>query len=433
MRSMGTERPLWSSERAFILSSAAAAVGLGNLWRFPYMAGENGGAAFIIAYLIAVVAVGIPLMILEMAIGRRVRGGVIATFRYLHPKIAAFGWMLIILAVIIMSYYLVITGWTLGYAVASFTGDLPAFGEFTNGYGSLWYFLLTTLLVGWLVARGVSGIERMAGWLMPVLLLTVGSLALFGLTLAGRTEALRFLLSPDYSALGQPRLWMFAFGQAFYSLAVGQGYLVTYASYAPDDADLQRSAVIISGVETGVALLAGLMIFPVVFTFGFAPDAGSELAFNTLPAVFKVMPMGAVMAVIFFSLFFTAALSSCIAGVKIISAAVQEEFRLPQGMAVYLSTAILLALGVPSALSFTPVQLSLAGRPFLDFMDMFAATQIIVAVGIIGGALIAWLVPRKQLLASLRCQHRRAAYLFVTVGRYLAVPVVGVLLYAWLF
>lgn len=133
---MTTERPLWSSERAFILSAAAAAVGLGNLWRFPYMAGENGGAAFIVAYLFAVVVVGIPLMILEMAMGRHERGGVIAMFRHLNPKAAAFGWLLMILALIIMSYYLVITGWTMGYAFAILTGDIPAFQEFTAGYGS---------------------------------------------------------------------------------------------------------------------------------------------------------------------------------------------------------------------------------------------------------------------------------------------------------
>ena len=427
------KRPLWSSERAFILSAAAAAVGLGNIWRFPYIAGEHGGAAFILAYLLAVILVGIPLMILEMGMGRQMRGGVVGMFRYLHPKVAFFGWILIGLATLIMSYYLVITGWTLGYAVASFAGNLPSFSEFTSGYASLWYFFLTTLIVGWLVAKGVSSIERMAGWLMPILLLAIVSLAVFGLTLPGRDEALGFLLSPDFSALGQPSLWMFAFGQAFYSLAVGQGYLVTYASYVSDDTDLQRSAVAIAGVETVVALLAGLMIFPVVFTFGFAPDAGSELAFNTLPAVFEIMPLGSVMAIVFFSLFFSAALSSCIAGVKVISTAIHEELRLSRKTAVFLTAGFLLALGIPSALSFTPMQLSVLGLPFLDFMDMFAATQVIVTVGIIGGALIAWLVPRHRLVAILRSRYRLQAYFIVTVGRYLALPVVVVLLYTLLF
>ncbi len=153
------KRALWSSEKAFILSAAAAAVGLGNLWRFPYMAGENGGAAFILAYAISVVIIGIPIMILEFTLGRQSRGNTVEMFRYLHPRASWFGWVVVGLTTIIISYYLVITGWTLGYAFSSFTGSILPFDQFTDGYNSLWFFLVTTLLSGWIVVKGVAGIE----------------------------------------------------------------------------------------------------------------------------------------------------------------------------------------------------------------------------------------------------------------------------------
>lgn len=427
-------RALWSSERGFILSTAAAAVGLGNLWRFPYMAGENGGGAFVLAYVISVVLLGLPLMMLELGLGRRARGNTVAMFRYVHPRAAAFGWVVIGLTTIIMSYYLVITGWTLGYAVASLGGSLLPFAEFTDSYRSLWFFLLTSLITGGIVLKGVTGIEKSARILMPVLLAIVLALALFGLTLPGSGEAIRFLFSPDFSRLIQPRLWLFAVGQAFYSLAIGSGYLITYGSYMGNEVSLQRSSMAVTGMETAVALLAGLMVFPVVFTFGFDPGAGSELAFNTLPAVFGIMGGGVYLAPVFFLLFFAAALSSCVAGVKVIVAAVEEELKASYPRAVHLTTLGLILLGIPSALSFTPLSLSLAGRPFLEVMDMFGATQVLVASGLITGTLISWLIPRERLYQKLKMERPGIclACFVIWIGRYLPVGAIILLLYTWL-
>jgi len=426
------KRAIWSSRRAFIFSAAAAAVGLGNLWRFPYMAGEHGGGAFVLAYLMSVIFIGMPIMILEFALGRRSRGNTIAMFRYLSRGVAWFGWLVVGLTTIIMSYYLVITGWTLGYTVASFAGNLQPFAEFTDGYGSLWFFLLTCVATGAIVIGGISGIERFAQIMMPVLVLVVVGLAAYGLTLPGRDEALQFLFSPDFAMLRDPGLWLFAMGQAFYSLAVGSGYLITYGSFMDDEMCISRTSSIIAAVETGVALLAGLVVFPAVFTFGFAPDAGSELAFNTLPAVFALMGGGALIAPLFFLLFFAAALSSCVAGMKVIADAVQQEMSIPHRRAVYVTFAILLILGTPSALSFTPIQLSLLGRPFLEVMDMFAATQILVASGLVTGALISWLIPRERLTRKLCAGSVPVGNFIVSVGRYLPVAVLAILIYTWL-
>ena len=426
------KRALWSSERAFILSAAAAAVGLGNLWRFPYMAGENGGAAFILAYFIAVIVVGLPLMVLEFALGRQSRGNTVGMFRYLSQSVSWFGWLVVGLTTIIISYYLVITGWTLGYAVAAFSGNLLPFQEFTESYNSLWYFLITALVTGWIVVKGVSGIERFARWMMPALVVVVVGLAGYGLTLPGRGEAIDFLFSPDFELLREPRLWLFAVGQAFYSLAVGSGYLITYGSSLGPGVPIGRSSVVIAAVETTMALLAGFMVFPIVFTFGLAPDAGSELAFNTLPMAFAEMGIGFLIAPVFFVMFFAAALSSCVGGVKVIAASIQEELSVPYRKAVYWTTAILVLLGTPSALSFTRMRLSIAGRPFLEIMDMFAATQILVTAGLVTGTMIAWLIPRGRLISHLGVKSRKVGHFIITVGRYLPALVLLVLLYTWL-
>jgi len=420
------KRALWSSERAFILSSAAAAIGLGNLWRFPYMAGEQGGAAFILAYGIAILAVGLPIMVLEFALGRQSRGNTVAMFRYLNRRVAWFGWVVVGLTTIIISYYLVITGWTLGYAFDSLIGSMQPFEQFADSYRSLWFFIITTLLSGFIVVRGVSGIERFARYMMPALVVTVVGLAVYGFTLPGRDEAIAFLFSPEFARLGDPGLWLFAVGQAFYSLTVGSGYLVTYGSSLGPSVMIGRSSVIISAIETTMALLAGFMIFPIVFTFGLAPDAGSELAFNTLPVAFEAMWGGVVIGPLFFFMFFAAALSSCVGGVKVIATTMQEEVPLPYRKAVYATIGLLLLLGTPSALSFTPIRLSIAGRPFLDVMDMFAATQILVTAGLVTGAAIAWFIPRGRLVAKLGVRSRRVGHFIITVGRYLPLAVLAI-------
>ncbi len=268
--------------------------------------------------------------------------------------------------------------------------------------------------------------------MMPMLVLTVVGLAIYGFTLPGRAEAISFLFSPDFQLMSDPGLWLFAVGQAFYSLAVGSGYLITYGSSLGPGVPVGRSSLVIAGIETTMALLAGFMVFPIVFTFGLDPGAGSELAFNTLPTAFDAMGIGFLIAPLFFVMFFAAALSSCVGGFKVITASIQEELSVPYRKAVYITTAVLLVLGTPSALSFTSMQLSVAGRPFLDVMDMFAATQILVTAGLVTGAAISWLIPRGRLVSMIGMKNRSLGYFVITVGRYLPLAVLGVLLITWL-
>ena len=410
-------RAQWSSEPAFVFSMAAAAVGLGNLWRFPYMVGENGGGAFIAAYLIALVVVALPVMMLEVAAGRLRQGSVVTTYRGVTRLGTAYGWLVVVLTVIITSYYLVITGWTLGYAVDAVRMQVVEFEDFTAGYNSIWYFLIVTALAAAVLLRGVQAIETFSKVLMPLLALMIAGLVGVAMTTPGWGQARDFMFAWDASALANPTLWFFAFGQAFYTLAVGQGYLVTYGSYIPRRTHVPRATLIVAATETTIALMAGWMIFPFVFTHGLDPGAGSELAFSTLPRVFEEMAIGAGLAVAFFGMFFMAAFSSCLAGLKVIIAAFAEEGRLSNPRAVAATGALMLGLGLPSALSFSPVQLTVAGMPFLDFMDQFGGTNIVVASGVIGAGLLCWVLPPGRVVYALGARSRWWSWRIFIVGR----------------
>ncbi len=422
-------RAQWSSEPAFVFSMAAAAVGLGNLWRFPYMVGENGGGAFILAYLLALAIVALPIMMLEVAAGRMRQGSVVTTYRGVTRFGAIYGWLVVLLTVIITSYYLVITGWTLGYTVDAIRLSVSEFSDFTAGYNSVWYFAIVTGLAWIVLLRGVAAIETFSKVLMPLLALLIAGLVGFAATLPGWAEAREFMFSWEPGALANPTLWFFAFGQAFYTLAVGQGYLVTYGSYIPRKTNVPRAALIVAATETSIALLAGWMIFPFVFTHGLDPGAGSELAFSTLPIVFDDMAGGWLLAITFFFMFFAAAFSSCLAGLKVIIAAVEEELGLSHARAVAAVGLLMLGLGLPSALSFTPVELTVAGMPFLDFMDQFGGTNIVVASGVIGAGLLCWVLPPGKVWYALGAKSRWWSWRIFIVGRSLPFLAAGLLVW----
>lgn len=269
-------RKQWSSEPAFVASMAAAAVGLGNLWRFPYIMGENGGGAFVVAYLIALIMVVIPIMILEVAAGRLSKGSTVGTYRQVGPFGAIYGWFVVLVTIAITSYYLVITGWTLGYTVDALRGEVRTFNDFSTGFNSLWYFIGTALLAAVVLARDVTAIEKLSKLLMPVLVAVVLFLVYQASQTPGWGQAKAFFFQVDWSRLLSGNLWGFAFGQAFYTLAIGQGYLVTYGSFIPRKTHVPRACLTVAGMETSIALLAGWMIFPFVFSFGMEPRLRSR-------------------------------------------------------------------------------------------------------------------------------------------------------------
>lgn len=425
-------RAQWSSETAFILSMAAAAVGLGNLWRFPYMVGQNGGGAFILAYLIALGALALPVMMLEVAAGRVRQGSVVATYRGLTRFGAVYGWFVGGLTLVITSYYLVITGWTLGFAADAVRLSLRDFETFTAGYNSVWYFLAVTVLGMAMLLRGVRAIETFSKLLMPFLGILIAGLAGFATTLDGWERAVGFLLTWEPGALARPELWVAALGQAFYTLALGQGYLITYGRYIPRKTHVPRATLIVVATQVMIAFLAGWMIFPFVFSEGMDPGAGSELAFSTMPRVFSRMGAGEELAIAFFVMFFAAAFSSCLAGLKVIVAILADELRLSNARAVAAGGGLALALGLPSALSFTPVELSVAGVPFLDFVDRFGGTNVVLASVAVGAGLLCWFLPPSKVIYALGAKSGWGAWRIFLVGRTLPFIVLAVGLWALL-
>jgi NSS family neurotransmitter:Na+ symporter len=432
-------RPVWTSQRAYILASVAGVVGLGNLWRFPYMAGQNGGGTFVLAYAICIISLGIPLYVLEASAGKLANRGPVGLFREVNPIWGPwFGWFLVIMTVTIMSYYLVVSGWTLGYAVDAIRVDLKPFEEFTAGFASLWFFLITSVLTFLVLLRGIGGLEQMSKILLPLLVLIVGGLAIYAQTLPGGSQARDFYFSFDLLRFLEPRTWQMAAGQAFYSLAIGQGFLITYGSYSPKDFNILNSSAAVVLTNSVISITAGLMVFPIVFTFGIAPDAGSQLAFTAFPNIFSQLPAGQFIGIAFYILLFLAAFTSCVGGMAVALAPVRDEFHMTRRQAALLVVAITTALGIPSALSFTSFGLSIGEKPFLDVIDQLAGSGIVVVAGIAGATLISWILPKKRILEAINAPPKRfgpivlSAKWIILIGRCLPVAAVVLLLITYL-
>ncbi|WP_162299689.1 sodium-dependent transporter [Marinospirillum perlucidum] len=385
---------VWSSERAFILSTAAAGVGLGNLWRFPTLVGENGGGSFLLCYVIAVVFVSVPFAAIEIAAGRRAHGSTLASFGGLGRGMALIGLAIVLLTLMIDSYYFVVSGWTLGYAVEATLGAVPAFETFTSGYASIIYFLITCALVTLVLFFGISGIEQFARVMMPALVLVLLGLAIFALNTGDALQAAEFLFNPDLSQLNDDTVWRAAFGQAFYSLTIGQGYLITYGSYLPRRVNVARSVLSIATINSMVAILAGLAIFPLLFAANLDPTGGSDLAFTALPEAFANQGWGRVLAPIFFWLFFLAAFSSCIGGAKVVTAAIREQIsRSGSRLAVLLGLGAIALLGLPSAFSYSALNWQINGLPVLDFVDRTLGTNAVLGLALLSISALAWSLP----------------------------------------
>jgi NSS family neurotransmitter:Na+ symporter len=365
----------WSSHIGFILAAIGAAVGIGNIWRFSAVLGQNGGGAYLIPYFIAVFVFGLPLMILEITMGRRFRGTVVSSFQAVRPQFRIIGWLICTIVFLILSYYLVITGWTIAYTVFSVTGDTVTFSGFTGSYQPVLYAVLAVLLTGIIVSIGVQkGVERASIIMIPICIIVLVIMALYSVTLPGFSEGMRFLFTPDFSVLTHPDLWIAAFGQAFFSLSVGEGILLTYGSYMAKDQNILSAACIVCITDTFVALLAGIVIFPIVFSYGLSPAVGAELAFTTLPIAFSRMPSGQFFAIAFFVVLFFAALTSAVSMLEVCVAAVDEFVGWTRRKTAVVLTGILLFISLLPALSYSALRLPVYGIPLLDIMDETVGT-----------------------------------------------------------
>jgi NSS family neurotransmitter:Na+ symporter len=375
-------RGSWTGHVGFILAAAGSAVGLGNIWMFPFRTGENGGAAFVLVYLAAVALVGVPLLVAEIMLGRSTHRNPVGAFRALSPGTPwqLVGWLGVATGFLILSYYGVVAGWALDYAWMATTGALldPASGSpsaiFDSLVGSvprqiLWQslFMIATTVV---VSRGVeAGIERASKVLMPMLFGLILVLLGYSLTSSGAAEGLNFLFYPRFDELGRVGV-LEALGQAFFSLSLGMGAMITYGSYLEPDQSLLKSAFTIALLDTALAILAGLVIFPLVFSFGLEPAGGPGLVFVTLPQAFADMPASWLFSTLFFWLLVFAALTSAISLLEVVVAFVVDEYGVDRTKCAWgLGTAIFL-LGLPSV----------AVEGFLDMADG-AATQWMLPLG----------------------------------------------------
>ena len=410
---MSQNRGSFGSKIGVVLAAAGSAVGLGNVWRFPTEVGNNGGAAFILIYLAAVLFIGIPVMVSEFVIGRSTHANTITAFRKLAPGT---WWRIggiegVFVAFIIFCYYIVVSGWTLHYAVSSFlnrlSGDNDYKEYFTNFVGSPWepvlYAVVFMLMVHLVVVRGVeSGIEKSAKLMMPLLLLIIGVLVVCSFSMSGFTEGVSFLLQPDFSKV-TPTVVLSAVGQAFYSLSLAMGCLCTYASYFGPNTNLMKTAMSVSVIDTSVAVLCGFIIFPAVFSVsGVEPGEGPGLVFITLPHVFNIafhnVPIiGYLFSALFYVLLMLSALTSAISLHESVTAYVHEEWHLTRKKAASLVTVGCILLGIACSLSMGVWnEYRVCGLCLFDLFDFVSAKIILPLGGIIICLFVGWRLPRKM-------------------------------------
>ena len=363
---MASERGAFSSKLGFVAAAAGSAVGLGNIWRFPYEVGRNGGAAFLLIYLVCIVLIGYPIMTGEITIGRNTRSNPFRAYK----KLGGTGWSMvgllgIICGVMFLSVYNVVAGWAFGYFVGITFGDLMEVKNYGNYFTSstadiadnFIYSLGFMVITAVIVSRGVSGgIEKASKILMPMLLILLVGLIIYSLTLPNAMEGVKYYLVPDFSAVTVSTIYT-ALGQAFFSLSMGMGALITYGSYIGKKDNITNSAGLVTATDTVVAFLAGLMVLPLVFSQGISPTAGPGLVFVALPGIFQAMGpfIGKIVGSMFFLLLCFAALTSTISLLEIPSSFLIDEKKWSRKKVVWLSALVIFVIGLPSMLSLGAV------------------------------------------------------------------------------
>jgi len=405
----------FSSNLGAILAATGGAIGLGNIWRFPYTVGENGGGAFIIMYIIFVFLLGVPVMMSEIIIGRRSQQNVVGAFKVLAPKHKGWismGVLSLVAALVIYSFYSVVAGWTLNYIVLSSSGQLigkmPAeisqiFADFTHGsFWPLFYQFVFLCLTAGIIILGVQkGIEKYTKILMPILLVLMILMCIRSLTLDGARQGIDFLFKPDFSKITGNSI-LEALGQALFSLSIGMGALITYGSYIQKQDNLFTTSLWIASADTFIAILSGVAIFPAVFAFGLSPAAGPSLVYEVLPNVFNSMPGGTIFAVGFFVLLTIAALTSTISLLEVPVLWAVEELHWNRRKAAILISLVVFAIGAFCALSFGPLShVTIFGLTIFELCDKLTATYMMPIGALLFTLFIGWYLPKADVYDEL--------------------------------
>lgn len=404
-----TERAVFGSRFAAIATTVGSAVGLGNIWRFPYEAGSHGGGAFLIFYLIFGIAIGVPVLIAEFIMGRQARSNAIGAYGMLSKfrgwKYA--GYLGVLASILIIGFYSVVAGWTLEYCVNSMFGAVDfsteeaghsQFVDMTMGWKPVIWTVLFSLCNFFILARGVTkGIERMSNLLMPLLFIILLVFCVHSFMLPGIDEGLRFLFYPDFSKTDSSTL-LSALGQAFFSLSLGMGCMITYSSYFTDRTKLGQTALTTMALDTSVAVMSGIIIFPAVFSYGFSPSAGPTLVFEVLPNIFYRMAWGGMWSTLFFLLLFVASITSTISISEIFISALTEQKKMSRKKATGIACGIGMLVSILCALSLGPCRmLSVSGMPLFDVLDYVASNILMPVGGILSSIFVGWVIDRRYI------------------------------------
>ena len=402
------KRAQFATRMGVIAATVGSAVGLGNIWRFPYEAGEHGGGAFLVLYIVCVMLLGIPVMIAEFVIGRSTHRNALSALQMLKPG-SKFHWVSyvgIMASLMILSFYSVVAGWIVEYLFQSISGGLSGhtaqeysemFGAFTaNPYRSVLWTMLFLLINFLVLRRGIEkGIERLSNIMMPILFLILIVFCVNSVLLPNSSAGLSFLFNPDFSKL-TPKVVLGALGQAFFSLSLGLTCLLTYASYFSDKTPIVRSATIVAVLDTVVAIMSGIIIFPAVFSFGLEPAAGPKLVFEILPGIFQQMPGGYFWAVAFFLLLFFASITSTISMSEISIAYFVEVRKMSRSNATLANTLIALVFGMLCALSFGVLSdFRIFDMTLFELFDYVSSNVLLPIGGVMLAVFVGWIVDRK--------------------------------------
>ena len=443
-----SSRVNFGSKIGAILAAAGSAVGLGNIWRFPYEAGNHGGAAFILIYLACVLLMGMPIMIAEFTVGRRAKASTGRAFSVLAPgtQWKWIGFLGVLAGLLILGYYLVVAGWTLEYILQTLVNGtirqqpedfVNAFQGFSQDpFRPVLWLLVFLFLTHYIVVKGVKdGIEKSSKIFMPVLFILIVVLAICSMSLPNAGKGLEFLLKPDLSKVNAD-VFLGAMGQAFFSLSLGMGCLSTYASYFGSDTQLGKTALSVGVIDSMIAILAGLIIFPAAFSVGIQPDAGPSLIFITLPNVFQqafgsIPLLATVFSLLFYVLLAVAALTSTISLHEVVTAYLNEQFGWSRGKSAVLVTGFCMVTGVLSSLSLGVWSDKFFGLSFFDLLDFVTAKLMLPLSGILVCLFVGWYLKRSvshDELTNYGLQKAPYFPIYMFILRYLA-PIAIVLIF----
>lgn len=426
-----SSRDQFTSKIGFILAAAGSAIGLGAIWKFPYMAGTNGGSVFILLFILCTVVIGLPILIAEFMIGRRGQKDPITSFKEQAPGKPWFmiGWIGLVACGLILSFYSVVGGWILSYLIRAFSLSLTGNGvDFSALFNDIIAnpkevliaqaaFMLLTLVI---VQAGIKkGIEAASKWMMPLLFVFFILLFVRSITLDGAMEGVKFMFIPDWSYFNGETL-ILALGQAFFSLSIGVAAMITYASYLSKKERIVSSAFNVAGMNIAISLLAGLVIFPAVFALGFSPTEGPGLVFIMIPAVFEQLPLGGFLLIIFFILLLFATVTSSIALLEVVVSIGIREKTERRKKASWIFAAIIFVVGVPSALSFGLLSdVSISGRSIFDFVD-YVTSAILMPIGALLTSIFAGYHYSKKISQQEMETSKTFYHIWLFIVRYLA-------------